>query len=308
VATEIRRIARSREESPAYSPDWRWQQVLNYQSHIQDHQIPKEEFEMPTWEDDDLVHRYFAWWVRNVAIRQDDVPLFRYATEAIDTNLAFGAAGRLRAMKVAGMKDDVISARFGTTTNRIHCFYRMFFEVDQYLDSDDFLAQIALPLDVPRGEPPSLIKQRQWMGAAYAFGPSGFDFAYLRKTNISPEGLELANKRLRALILDQGVEYATKRRLGGMSSPMDIETLNSYLQGSKDATTDNGEKQTIFTKTLSEVALNKIKSSITIHEAEMVVTRTAKVLSAPPDIRKNQKDLTAVLTGDLDFDPIILLN
>lgn len=239
------RMSRSVEEDSGYYPDWRHRQATNY---VLVHDRMSEQgyrFEVPPWEDDDEVIRYFAYLKMKNAFSRNDGARFKYSESALEHNLRTGAASRMRSMLIAGVDSTFVAARMGTRVENVETFFRLHFDVEPYLENREFMSNLVFPFVVPRNESPDLKKERLWRTGAFLMGINGLDAIVQKKFSMNSSDLETMNNQYRVLMSSQILEYALNRRSGGAPGFADIEAMQAVMSffGTEDAKADEDRKR-----------------------------------------------------------------
>ena len=282
VIPQLKRLPRSLEESSSYYPDWRMRQVLQYNAlEGAERAAHGRGFQLPDWEDDEEVHRYFAYTTQGVSFDIADTKRFFYADEAIQHNYRTGAAARIRCLLIAGATPDFVAKRLGTRKEHIETFYRLYFDIDRCLDNKDFMASLVFPFVVPRSEPPEQKKERLWRTGAFLMDIPGFDAISQKRIDMNAADIEKMNGQLKSLMYSQGLEYCLHRRAGMLPGPGDLDNVLAHMQIPATGDSERDSQSSIFTSSLVQVAAEKYNLTTTtkITDIQVVSTRIGPATS-----------------------------
>lgn len=307
---KLNRVARSLEESCAYNPDWRYKQVKQYlildSESILENDI---DFEIPFWENDDSVLRYYAYKKHGSGFSSEDSIRFSYADDAIAYNNRTGAASKIRSLVISGCSVNSIASRLYTKPEYIQTFIDLHFDIQRYMDNKDFISSLVFPFTTPKNEPAEMKKERIWKTAAFLLGVNGFDTMCHKKLDMTASDLEVMNNQLKALMYSQGLEFCLLRRSGMLPGALDLENVLSHMQipSIVDQTKNNDSSSYIggLIKLVSTQVINQEKEIKSIESSVAQTKKTTKqsFYNQPDDIL-----LINDFSGDPDRNPLSLLN
>ena len=197
------RIPRSLRESPAYEPDWRFQQTEEYLRCGRRAGEAGETYVVPLSERDGWVRSYFKF--------RTDAPtpraaVCRYAQECDDTNDRAWMASRIRAMTVAGLTTAEIAERLHTLVENVDAFQRLFFDVGGYVQDRAVLGAILAPMLDARTANDA--RERIWLLAALKLGIRGLDRVLGGPATFSRDEDREISDAINSILAEQSLEYA----------------------------------------------------------------------------------------------------
>ncbi len=204
------RLPRSLHESPAYNPEWRHLQVLEY-LRCRRHQDDQDgTYILPTSERDALVRAYFKF---RSGVIGSNYAAFRYAQDCDDTNDRTWMGSRIKAMTVAGIAAAEIARRLHTSTENIEMFQKLFFDIAACQGDPVTLGAILAPMLIP--DSPVNQRERLWLLAALKLGTKGLDYVLDQKVKLSAAEQKEISESIHTILAEQSLAYTLSLQLKG---------------------------------------------------------------------------------------------
>ena len=288
---QLSRVDRTLDESPAIYPHWRWMQARIYQKEFE----RNPSFDPVDEEDMDVINLYAYLAFGSTDDKEIDKSI-RYAIRAVRGNRVFSSSSRMKAMIAAGLSVSQIANRMGCSTLSCQTFEKIFFDVRRYSTFDDYLASIYFSTETPKGDDNGFRNQRLWLAVGSMFGPDQLDKTMNRKVGFTSEGVSRVIDYLKAISLNNALEFSVSRYARGASTADDFDRSMTLLQSLNDERDTDNENNVIsfsggFVSLLETNLGNKID------------TNSARHIPEP------EKDVRLMLNSmGIDIDKIIVNN
>lgn len=243
----MKKISRDFGEDPDYSPGWRVQQAREYFDEYKTREERGEESirVIPSDEKDQYVIDYVSLLVHGSCY----LPEVKYAQSCFVGNDISGLGIQIECMFLGGLSVAQIAKEFKTKEKNIQCYLKLFFDVEEYMDSDSIMYSLIVPYNKWRDAREETMAHYTWMLASYDFGWDLGKHLFQRRIVVSSENTKKILDAMHGSVDLQASEYIFHARANLKARPCDFErhlhltnAISMSEQGkTQDASISNGD-------------------------------------------------------------------
>jgi len=224
--SSLKRYPRSFGEDPDYSPAWRASQASEYYRVFKERIQDGEEnvVVLPEDEDDEYVIDYFSFLVYGTS----RFPEIKYANSCFRSNPNKGFGTQIQSMFLGKKTIPDIAQGFKTSPKNIECYLKLFFDVSDYLDCENFIYSVISPYDKWKETPKEDLAASIWMGLSYEFGWDVAKYILQRRLHITEDISKRLSSAMAQSLELQASEYVLGVRLAVSARPSDFDRHVQY--------------------------------------------------------------------------------